>query len=290
MRQGQSSLTAQGAALIRALETKRPADQRVCSDPLAHHFVHPILRALGPLLTRYGPLRSPGLLEYIAARVRYFDDYVVSSIQQGIQQLVILGAGYDSRAYRLEALRSLKHILEVDHPATQRSKRARLKQIGLIPPENVVYVPVDFMTNQLDSLFEHGYQADLLTLFTWEGVVPYLSAEAVDSTLAFIREHALPGSTLVFDYVYEEAVTSARTRAELSALHRFRRLSGEQLTFSIPAGTIVPLLTQRGFTEVVDITHTDLERLYFQGTGPRREVAPIYGIASARVEKREERL
>ncbi len=282
MRQGQSSLTAQGAALIRALEAKKPEDQRICFDPLAHYFVHPLLRVLSPLLTRFGALRSPGLMEYMTARIRYFDDYIVESVQQGIQQLVLLGAGYDSRPYRMEALRSLEHVFEVDHPATQRAKRARLKQIGLVPPENVVYVPVDFMTRQLDALFEHGYQADLLTLFAWEGVVSYLSAEAVDSTLAFIHQHSLPGSIIIFDYVYTEALTGAQTRAELASLRRYSRLSGEQLGFSIPAGTIVSFLTQRGFTDIVDITHADLERLYFQGA---KEVASIYGIVSARVSR-----
>jgi len=281
MRQGQSSLTAQGAALIRALEAKKPAEQRVCYDPLAHSFVHPILRTLGPLLMHFGPFRSPGLWEYFTARVRYVDDYITSSVQQGTQQLVILGAGYDSRAYYLEALRSLKQVFEVDHPATQRAKRARLKQTGLAPLTNIAYVPVNFMTSQLDSLFEHGYQADLPTLFVWEGVIPYLSAEAVDSTLAFIRQHALPGSAIIFDYLYAEALASAHTRSELSTVSRLRRISGEQIVFGIPAGTLVSFLTQRGFTDVVDITHTDLEQLYFQGT--KREVASIYGIAVARV-------
>ncbi len=288
MKQNQSSITAQGIAMIRALESRKPADQRVCYDPLAHSFVNPLLLLLGPLLNWYGARRSPGVAEFLVARARYFDDTITSYLHQGIQQLVILGAGYDSRAYRLEALKSLKHIFEVDHPATQAMKLKRLKQASVTVPANVIYVPIDFMTQQLTKLFDYGYQSDLLTLFVWEGVTYYISAEAVDQTLSFINQSALPGSAIIFDYAYAEALASAHPRAEVSSMRRYRRFTGENLIFGIPQGTIAPFLTQRGFTHITNITHTDLHQLYFQDKTPARQVAPIYAIASAQVSASKE--
>lgn len=283
MKQNRSSITAQGIALVRALESRKPAAQRIIADPLAHSFVHPLLLWFGPLLSWYGAHRSPGVGEYLIARTRYFDDFIASYLYQGMQQLVIMGAGYDSRAYRLDALKSLKRIFEVDHPATQEAKRRRLQQIGITVPENVVYVPIDFMMGQLDKLFDYGYQSDLLTLFVWEGVTYYLSAVGVDQTLAFVRQSAHLGSAIIFDYVYAEALTSVHPRAEVASMRRYRWFTGEPLVFGIPEGTIETFLTQRGFTEVTNIMRVDLERLYFQEKTPTKRVAPIYAIVSARV-------
>jgi len=285
MKQNQSSITAQGIALIRAMESRKPADQRICYDPLARSFVNPLLLLFGPFLTWYGARRSPGVGEYLVARTRYFDDTIASYLHQGMQQLVILGAGYDSRAYRLEALKSLKQIFEVDHPATQVVKLKRLQQIGVTAPVNVIYVPIDFMTEQLDKLFNYGYQSNLLTLFVWEGVTYYLSAQAVDQMLAFVRQSARPGSAIIFDYGYAEALTSVHPRAEVASMRRYRWLTGENLVFGIPEGTIEPFLTQRGFTEVTNVTHIDLERLYFQGKTSARQIAPAYAIVSARISR-----
>ncbi len=281
MKQGQPSLTAQGIALVRAMESKKPADQRVCYDPLAQAFVHPFLLWSGPFYMWYGARLSPGVSEYLIARTRYFDETLLAALPQGMQQLVILGAGYDSRAYRLPALRSLQHIFEVDHPATQAAKRRRLQQIGVAVPENVSYVPIDFMTQSLDMLFEYHYRADLKTFFLWEGVTYYLDGAAIDQTLAFVQHHACPGSVLLFDYVYTEALTSHHLRPEIARMRRYRRFTGEALNFGIPFGTIEAFLTERGFTGITAVTHTDLERLYFQGKTAARQVASVYAIVSA---------
>lgn len=285
MKPGQASITAQGAAFLRARETRKPADQRVCSDPLAHLFVNPLLWTFITLFSPLNERSMPGTVEYLIARTRYFDDAINASLQQGVQQLVILGAGYDSRAYRLEGREKYARIFEVDHPATQAAKRKRLQRIGITVPENVCYIPIDFMTERLDKLFDYGYRTDCLTLFIWEGVVPYLSTEAVSQTLAFVRQQADPGSTIIFDYIYTEALTSPHPRPEIVRLRRLRRFTGEDISFGIPEGTSETFLKEQGFTRVAHATHRDLERLYFQGKTPARQVAPIYAIVSARSQK-----
>lgn len=282
MKQRQASITAQGIALVRALEAQKPADQRICFDPVARCFVPALLLFVGPFLSRFAARRTKGVGEYLVARTRYFDDFIVFTLSQGIQQLVVLGAGYDSRPYRLPALKSLTHIFEVDHPATQQVKRARLQRCGVTVPKQISYVPIDFQSEGFDKLFASGYQSDVPTLFVWEGVTYYLTAEAVDQTLTFVRDHAAPSSVLLFDYVYAEALTP---KPEDALTQRLRRM-GEPLIFGIPQGEIEPFLKERGLLLRTLVTHVELEQLYFQGKTNNRQVASMYAIASAATKER----
>ena len=103
--------------------------------------------------------------------------------------MVILGAGLDSRAYRDEMLKTKASVFEVDHPASQAYKIALVKRIIGDPLKTVSYVPVDFDHETLDKLISHGFDKSVKTLFVWEGVTYYLTAEAVDATLGWIRTH-----------------------------------------------------------------------------------------------------
>jgi methyltransferase (TIGR00027 family) len=233
---GQSSLTAEGIAFIRAWESLKPAGERVCDDPLARHFIAPLMWVLGKLFNGIKQRSAPGVAEFPIGRCRFIDDYLQARLAEGIEQLVILGAGFDSRAYRFEGLRGKVRVFEVDHPATQRVKRQRLERaLGHIP-DHVVFVPVDLLVERLDQrLLESGYDPGLKTLFIWEGVTQYLDPQAVDSTLAFVAHHSAPGSALVFDYIEREALETSDKRPEVRTMERARRISGEGLTAWHPA-------------------------------------------------------
>ncbi len=285
MRKYQSSLTAQGIAIVRAIESEKPAGERICYDPLARQLVNPALAAMLRFFTRFGyaDKRGPGVWEFLTARDRYIDDYLQACLDDGVAQVVILGAGFDSRAYRFEALRRLK-VYEVDHPATQKDKIARLTKILGKLPEHVVYVPVDFETETLaERLQACGYDSTLRTVFLWQGVTHYLTPEAVDSTLAFISGHSGRGSSVVFDYVYTAVVDGTIKRGEADAMRRNSRLSGEAIRFGIPEGQVAAFLRARGFDDVKDVTAADLHRLYFTGVNENKSVAPVYAIVSATV-------
>ena len=134
MRKSQSSLTAAGIAIARAVESERPADERICYDPFARRLTDTVPYLLVKLFAGYGERRTHGALTFIVCRCRYFDDYLQECLKSGIAQLVILGAGLDSRAYRGELLQGVVRIFEVDHPATQASKIGRVKKVlGEIP-------------------------------------------------------------------------------------------------------------------------------------------------------------
>ena len=283
MQARQSSTSAQGIALARALETSKPAGVRVCSDPYARQFISPALYWLGKLFTGYGERVGPGAFGFLVARCRYIDDYLQACLDAGARQLVILGAGLDSRAYRFEPLKERVKTFEVDRPATLDAKRALLKRVfGQVPP-HVAFVPIDFNTETLDKLCECGYDTRLKTLFICEGVVYYLQAAAVDQTLAFVQKNSGPGSSIVFDYVYAEALTAPHQRGEIVRMTRTARYTGERLVFGIAEGQVQAFLQARGFEQVVNVTGQDLERAYFTGPNQGRKVAPVYAIAHASV-------
>jgi methyltransferase (TIGR00027 family) len=283
MKRNQSSLTAAGIAIVRALESEKPAGERVCFDPYARRFVGTGLYYVMKLFTAigYASRRGPGVWEFLAARDRYIDDYLEASLSEGLQQLVILGAGYDARSYRFDALKAGVKVFEVDHPATQAVKLKKVTAIFGAPPPHVAYVAVDFDRQSLaDRLFACGYDERLKTLFIWQGVTYYLTPQAVDGTLAFVAGHSGPGSSIIFDYMDPALLAGAPHHGEVSSMRHYRGLTGEGLAFGIPMSGIQAFLEARGFTQVRNADHGALEKAYYSGSRLRR-VADGYAIASA---------
>ncbi len=283
MKKTKKSTTAQGMAAIRAVESAKPANKRICNDPLARQLISPAYLILESVINAYVEWRSPGLIGFIACRCRYIDDYLEQCLQKTTEQVVILGAGLDSRAYRLAIFGRAVRIFEVDQPATQKAKLARIKKIFGQVPQYVTYVPVDFNVDTLDKLIDYGYQASLKTLFVWEGVVAYLTPQAVDATLAWIKINSAPGSSLIFDYIYLSAFSGKHSREELKLSRLTHRFTGEPLAYGIHKGEVENFLTRRGFIDIVDASASDLARLYCTGPNQDRPVADIYSIVHASV-------
>ncbi len=282
----QSSLTAEGIALLRALESAKPANERICYDPYAKYFVSRWLSLVAGFFMKigYASRRGPGVEGFLVARTRFIDDYLQARLDEGIEQLVILGAGFDSRAYRFPSLAGRVKVFEVDHPATQRVKLARLAQIFGATPPRVEYVAIDFERAALGQrLRECGYDERLKTLFIWEGVTMYLTPAAVDATLDFVAHHSRPGSSIIFDYVYAAVIRGTVKRGEMSSMRRNERWTGEAMGFGIEEGTVGEFLTARGFEQVENADSAMFERLYFTGVNAKRTVAPVYAIVHATV-------
>ena len=151
-----------------------------------------------------------GFLPYsgLNLRTRHLDAAVRAALEDGTEQIVILGAGLDSRAYRITSSWDAGRVFEVDFPPTQEYKQRKVKSIIGAPPRNLTYVPIDFTKESLDEvLARSGYRSDVKTLITWEGVSMYLPKDAIESTLAFVARHAGPGSSIVFDYFDERLIT-----------------------------------------------------------------------------------
>ncbi len=286
MKENQSSITASGIAVARAVESSKPEGVRVCYDPYAVKFLNPLFYRFVRLFidSGYAERAGQGVQGFLVARCRYMDDRLHECLQQGLQQLVVLGAGYDSRAYRFALPEKGIKVFEVDHPRTQFAKISRVKQIFGALPEHVTYIGVDFNTQTLQQrLPECGYNEQLQTLFIWEGVVMYLDQAAVESTLSFIARHSGAGSQVVFDYIYTALLDGSVKHGEVRRIRRMRRFSGEGLTFGIPQGQVNTMLEAQGFTQVRDVSSEELHRAYFTGPNASRKVAWGYAIASASV-------
>ena len=284
MRKNQTSMTAIGIAIVRGIESEKPEDRRICYDPYARQFVSPFLYKFVRFFDRigYSEIKGPGVMGFLTVRERHIDEYLKTCLGDGLEQLVILGAGLDARAYRFDELKNGVRIFEVDHPASQATKLEKLKQVFGSQPAHVTYVGIDFNIQRLDErLFESGYDEHLKTLFIWQGVTQYLTPEAVDSTLAFIAGHSGSGSAVIFDYMYPTLLDGTVKRGEVSNMRGKRWVSGEMMTFGIPEGKITEFLEQRGFTQIQDADAKYLHDTYFTGEKANRTVAYGYAIASA---------
>jgi methyltransferase (TIGR00027 family) len=277
-------MTAAGIAIVRAIESEKPEQERICYDPYARRFVNDFLFRFVRFFDKlgYGERRGPGVMGFLVARERHIDEFLKTCLAKGLQQLVILGAGFDARAYRFEELKRGVKVFEVDHPATQEAKRARLRQVFGREPGHIVYVPVDFNTQTLEGrLFESGYDPALKTLFIWQGVTQYLTPGAVDSTLAFIAGCSGEGSAVIFDYMYSTLLDGTIKHGEVSNIRSKRWLSGEDFNFGIPDGDVTAFLEQRGFHQIHDANNVFLHDAYFTGENAKRKVTYGYAIASA---------
>ena len=177
--------TAQGVAKQRLIETLAKPDKRIINDPYADRFVMGagLIKLMGHDLSVWVTKKfAPGFHEHLISRTRFIDDLIKDSAASGSEQYVILGAGYDLRAHRLELPSSL-NIFEVDQPEVQARKRSNLPK-ELPNSENVTYVSVDFNHQSLtEQLLAAGFDQSKSTVFTLEGVSQYITKEAVSSTV-----------------------------------------------------------------------------------------------------------
>ena len=206
---------------------------------------------------------SPGLLAYILARHRVMDDALLAALDNGVEQLVLLGAGYDTRAWRFSDQLANTRVFAVDHPSTgERKARIVAKHPDEFPDVGVIRVAIDFQTQSLKTrLLEAGFEPGKRTFVVWEGVSMYLTREAVKATLSTVRELCGPGSELVMDYWYmvdAPDVVSTILRMSPHLLH----FVGEPVTFGIHPEDVGSFVERLGYEPRDIATATDLEQRY----------------------------
>jgi methyltransferase (TIGR00027 family) len=249
MQPGQFSRTALGAAGHRAAHQVLEGG-RIFADPFA-------LRILGEdaesavAEAREDPRRG-GLRNFIATRSRFAEEAARRAIGEGARQIVVLGAGLDTFAYRLGPSEGLG-VFEVDHPATQAEKRRRLAAAGIAAPLHLTFAPCDFERDALgEALRAVGFDPDTRAFFIWLGVVPYLTEAAIFSTLGFIA--GLSAGEVVFDYANPaETIADPAMRAAHNNLSERVAAAGEafQSYFETPA--LHEKLRALGFQEIEDL-------------------------------------
>lgn len=276
-------------ALFRALESSRPADSRLFVDPHAAFFLrgwrrwlygiarfHAGLRLAEVLLDRAAPgARAAGI-----ARTKWIDDEATAALETATQ-LVLLGAGFDTRAYRLTAA-TRATTFELDHPETSFAKQAILRKVRRSLPEPVRYTGIDFNSQSVtEVLLEAGFDNRRPTCFIWEGVTNYLTAEAVDSVLRQIRQTARD-NILIFTYI--DCTVLDHPERFFGAAKLMARLQsyGEPWTFGLHPDELKPFLAARGFELVNDSCVAEVwKRARRSSSGTRGY--EFYRLASARV-------
>jgi methyltransferase (TIGR00027 family) len=201
------------------------------------------VRALHPLIRRLAERRAPGVYGYMTARVHHIDALVRREVAAGLDELVILGAGYDTRAHRMcEDLAGVQ-VFEVDHPATQREKHKRLAKI-LDPRQlEVTYVQADLThQNLLERLTTHGHQMSARTLFLLSGVAMYLPEHAVLRLFNQIATHTSSRTSLVFDYVEADMFIDPASHYGASEWVSYATRVGEEPRSGIPTAEIETVL------------------------------------------------
>jgi methyltransferase (TIGR00027 family) len=285
MKKNHASQTAVFAAANRALESEKPAEDRICYDPWAKKFIGPMayLRFKGMRILQQR--RGYSLQSSILYRCRYIDDYLQKCLASGTAQLVILGAGLDSRAYRGEMETHGVKAFEVDHPATQSNKTRVVKKVFGKLPEHIAYVPVDFTGETLDKLLTFGFNPSLKTLFLWEGVTYYLNAKAVDAILTWIAIHSAENSAVIFDYKISSETPREQTWPKKRVFSIRTNFNEERRTYAIRKGQAPKLLIPKGYHHIEDIPAEDLVRRYGIGSNPGRWGLKQFAIVSAETGK-----
>jgi len=274
MRDGGASRTALGAAIHRA-NHQRMEGGFLLRDPLAERIVAG--EADQNALLEEDDTDRRGLRLFIAARSRFSEDKVAQAFaERGIRQVVVLGAGLDTLAYR-HPLGAALRVFEVDHPATQAWKRARLDAAEIAIPPDMAFVPVDFETQRLRPQLEaHGFDPALPAFFMILGVIGYLSPAAIDELLATLS--AFPGCELTWDYSEPPEGLGPEQQRLHAALVARTAAVGEFYDTLFAPDRMATMLHRAGFDVAEDLDVYDLLARYI-GEGA---VAPARAAAGGR--------
>jgi methyltransferase (TIGR00027 family) len=279
------SRTAIAIALHRAAHDLLDETPKILEDPFARDLAgfanDDTLRAA---FDSFAMPDFPRMRILFALRSRYAEDELTLAIERGISQYVILGAGLDSFAFRRPDLMRVLRVYEIDHPASQAWKRARVAELGIAVPPMLHYVPVDFEHARLSSgLAAAGFDRDAKTFFSCLGVIQYLGRDTVLRVLRDLASIAAPGSVLVVQFLVPAATLSPAEGAFVTALSDRCAGMGEPfLSFFAPADLEVHL-RQTGFGDIVHFGADEAAQRYLLGRKDGLTLPAYFHVIKAQV-------
>ena len=275
------SITAEAAAWLRAVGAREPDEARRNPDHLAEDLLDPRIRALGrvpggwALALRAWEAFAPGYYEYELARTRYIDGVLLRELDGGIEQLVLVGSGYDSSVYRFSEQLEGVRAFEVDRDLTLELKRRRIAKRGY-RADQAVQVALDLnLATPLEALRRHGFDDDARTLFVCSGVLMYLDPDAIDRLFGFVAG-AGDGSSICFDYAVAAAMENPADHYGARQMLRNVKRAGEPYTFAKDPPELPALLDRQGLHLISGATPADLQRDYLRDSAGV-ERGPICG-------------
>ena len=270
------SKTAEVAAVGRAIENRRRQYDRLFQDPFARGLVRPVWRAIVDLLSIPGigaailamhERRLPGVLGNLLCRTRYFDDKLLAALSEGFTQIVILGSGLDSRAYRTPAIQTTR-VFEIDRRAVHIWKNERIQQLLGSCPDHVARIECDLLNHNLVDVIEAaGLQHSRRSFFIWEGVSQYLTSDAVDVIVRFAGD-AMRGSRIVFSYIDRDVINSPSTHSDADRrVVSFVANAGEPWKFGFDPRELFEYLDARGLRILEHLGATEYRKMYLEPVG-----------------------
>jgi methyltransferase (TIGR00027 family) len=287
MARNPAAQTAFGPMVLAAVEQNEPAGRRLVDDDLAELFLPASLRWL-VAATRWGPARrlmirgseftGPGLWVNMACRKHFIDDKLKEALDD-IDAVVILGAGLDTRAYRLT--RQVKiPVFEVDQPVNIAMKAKTVRRVLGELPLSVRLVALDFEQDDLlTALAEHGYRTDYRAFFVCEGVTQYLTEGGVRRTLEGLRA-AAPGSRLVFTYVHRDFIDGSN-RYGTRTLYRNTRQRHQLWQFGLQPDEVAGFIADYGWRLVEQAGPDEFVQRYVEPTGRKLPASQLEWSAYA---------
>jgi len=282
------SETAEITCAQRAGETLMPVERRLIDDPFAKYFVTRPLRRMmvanrvaARITLGVFDHQFPGFMAIVLLRNRWYEDLLRRAVAEGITQVVMLGAGYDTTALRLDL--GAATLFEVDAAPTQAVKQAVMTRHGLRPSEALRYVPCDFETDSLpERLGEHGFNPAEPSLFVWYGVSFFLSADAVAQTMRDVAGLSAPGSIFVWDYLDPAVVNGTSTYRGAMKARAAVAKRGEPYLFGLTTHEADELLQRHGFEVEASASMTDLARSYGGEHGFRYSTDDFFSVITGR--------
>jgi methyltransferase (TIGR00027 family) len=281
--------TALGTATCRLIEQYQPEGSRLFTDPVAKEMVGTAIR----FLMQFASMRkftiqqtdatTPGIFGAQICRTRYIDDAVEEALAQGIGQMVILGAGLDTRPYRLHGMEGVR-AFEVDLPAVQQNKMKKIQKIFGRVPERVSFIPIDFDTQALEDVFAGtAFDPSRPAVFVWEGVTQYITEEAVRRTLAFAGKSA-PGSVIVFTYVLKSIIEGRSGIPGAEKMMEVVANNNAPWIFGLEPAEMQEFLKPFQLTFMADVGNADYQEKYLKPLGRKLVVSEGERIVIARVD------
>ena len=287
-KKNRAARTAWGPAVQVALEQWIPPNQRIVHDAIAFSLLPDYLKLLVSLF-RIAPLRHalwniierrvPGIRGGILCRKRHIDDKLDDALQHGIESLVILGAGMDTRAYRLPTA-SAAQVYEIDLPENIECKEEYVRRLMGTVPAHVKLVPIDFNCQELGQVLpDAGYSSKHKSFFVWEGVTQYISETAVRKVFAFLQQ-ASQESRLAFTYVRKDFI-EGKQFCGLDALYSATRAKNQLWQFGLEPEAVGAFLGEYGWSEIEQVGSAEYQERYLKPVGRVMPVMQVERIVYA---------
>ncbi len=248
------SFSAISNAALRAMDSFYPEKDRLFNDKIAYKLLPPLWKLfvwfmkisfLREMIYKIRNKQMPGVIANLIYRTKYIDDLLNENLKQNIEQVLILGSGFDTRAYRFKSEKVI--YFEVDHPDTMKLKKERVKKHLDKQIDQVEFIAVDFEKNEMKEIIDKSsFNKKKKTLVIWEGVTQYINAEAVDNVFDYVSTFQ-SGSKIIFTYIKKGVIDGTESTELDEKILSYTEEKGSTWIFGIDEEKIADYVKKRGF-------------------------------------------